>query len=94
MSSSSWACSQVPSGFLLTDVLLALHKRMGSKLLQCTEEDDTLDVVASREASRLKRLIQALRYLWRSSILATYSGVILHQISIFFHGYTKTPIKF
>lgn len=57
---------------------------MGSKLLQCTEEDDTLDVVASREASRLKRLIQALRYLWRSSILATYSGVIVRQISIFF----------
>lgn len=62
---------QVPSAFLLTDVMLALHVRFGSKLLQVNTAGDTVETLAAQEALKIKRLIQAIRYLWRSSTMAS-----------------------
>lgn len=62
---------QVPSAFLLTDVMLALNSSFGLKLLKVVCPGDTVETLAAREALRIKRLIQAIRYLWRSSTAAS-----------------------
>ena len=57
---------QVPSGFLLTDALLLLDKTYGGKLLVPTA-DQTKEDLAAREARRIKKLLGALRHLFRNS---------------------------
>ena len=57
----------VPSGFMLTDVFLLLDKIFVGRLLQPQDAMETKATLASAEASRIKRLIGGLRYLWRSS---------------------------
>lgn len=60
--------AQVPSGFFLTDVMLALNVLFDCKMLKPREPHDTVQSVAAREATRLKHLLSSLRYLWRSSV--------------------------
>lgn len=64
--------ASVPSGFYLTDTFLLLDKLFCGRLLQPKDALDTKVSLASAEASRMKRLIGGLRYLWRSSSLPAY----------------------
>lgn len=68
---------QVPSALYLTDVILYLDDRLDKKLLlakQGTPEASmTKQDLAGREAGKLKKLVQALRYLFRNSALAKHS---------------------
>jgi len=57
----------VPGGVLLTDIWIYLNGLMANKLL--CKPDTTPLVQAGVEASRCKRLIGALRYLYRNSFL-------------------------
>ena len=61
---------RVPSGFFITDVWLKLDKLLGGKALVPRDPQSTKQTLAAREATRTKKLIGALRYLWRSSFLA------------------------
>ena len=56
---------QVPSGFFITDALLSLDRRLGGGLL--VPAKDSKQEIAAREAKRLKRLMSALRHLYRNS---------------------------
>ncbi|CAK9081172.1 unnamed protein product [Durusdinium trenchii] len=56
----------VPGGIYLTDVVLFLDSLLDGKLL-VQRDGKTKKVLAGEEAERLKRLLGALRALWRSS---------------------------
>ena len=60
---------RVPGCILLTDIWLYLNRIMGEKLL-CKPEG--AQVQAAQEASRCKKLIGALRYLYRNSFSAKH----------------------
>lgn len=55
---------KVPSGYFLTDVVLELDRLLQDKLLQGPQSKLQ---IAADEGVKLKRLIQAVRNLWRSS---------------------------
>ena len=57
---------QVPSGFYLTDALLVLDQRFEGHLLIPDGTRTKVDI-AARESRRLKKLLGALRHLWRNS---------------------------
>lgn len=60
--------SKVPSAYLLTDAFLVLDKRMEKKLFRPSRElNETRMGLAAVEAVKAKRLLGALRSLWRSS---------------------------
>ena len=61
--------TKVPSAFLLTDILLHLDRLLGFKLI-VPGEGDTKVVAAARDAKRLKKLMGALRSLYRNSTLS------------------------
>ena len=56
---------RVPGGIVLTDVWLYLNELMDNKLL--CKKDEPVQLQAANEASRCKRLMGALRYLYRNS---------------------------
>lgn len=60
--------AKVPSAFLLTDVLLQLDRLLAHKLV-VPGHGDTKVVAAARDAKRLKKLMGALRALYRNSTL-------------------------
>ena len=66
---------QVPSALYLTDVLLYLDKFLkGNSLLAkpgTTEASLSKTDLAAKEAQKLKKLVSALRYLFRNSAPAT-----------------------
>lgn len=57
--------TEVPSGFYLADSLIWLDHLMKGMLLQPYVEETKRDI-AGREAKRLKRLVGALRHLYRN----------------------------
>lgn len=65
---------RVPSQFFMTDVILMLNLFLDSKLLLVAGESEmemypdqeTKVELARQETTRLKRLLGALRYLWRN----------------------------
>ena len=59
--------SKVPGGLFLTDVMMYLDVLIGGNLL-CKPGVEKV-AQAADEAKRLKRLMGALRYLWRNSAL-------------------------
>ena len=61
---------QVPSGFYLADCMLELDRNMGGTLLVPKFKQLKRDVAAD-EAKRLKRLMGALRHLYRNCFLTT-----------------------
>ena len=69
---------QVPSGFYLADALLWADALLGKGLL-VPGEDETKVSCAGTEAKRLKKLLGALRYLFRSSGLQRKS--IIQRLS-------------
>lgn len=64
-----FVAQQVPSGFYLTDAMLALDKVMMGCLL-VPEAGSTKKDAAAQESKRLKRLLGALRHLFRNCYLA------------------------
>ena len=66
---------QVPSGFLLTDALLLLDKKYEGKLIIPTETQ-TKEDLAGREAKRIKKLLGALRHLFRNSACSKKKFVV------------------
>ena len=73
------AVRQVPSGFYLTDALLALDKLMGSCLLIPVERGNKTDA-AAEESKRLKRLLGSLRHLFRNCYLAFCATVCEFEV--------------
>ena len=65
----------MPSGFYLTDSLLALDKIFEGSLLVPTEGSTKQDVAAA-ESRRLKRLLGALRHLFRNCYLVKFGRYI------------------
>ena len=64
--------SKVPSGYLITDVFLVLNRLLEGKLL-VVKDNESVRGRAAEEACRLRKLIQGLRYLYRSSdLVANY----------------------
>ena len=63
---------KVPGGLILTDVWLYLDRLLGEKLLVKTAETKVSQ--AGKEADRCKKLIGALRYLYRNSSLVNDWG--------------------
>ena len=67
---------RVPSGFLLIDTILMLdHFLLGKLLLDADPKlklsrDDKIEM-ARQDMNRIKKLMGALRYLWRNGLLAT-----------------------
>ena len=60
--------AQVPSGYMLTDVFLQLDRKMNRNLFQPNpKEGEDRMKLAGIEACKCKKLIGALRALWRSS---------------------------
>lgn len=57
---------QVPSGFLMADALLKLDAKYNGFLLLPMHTQQKVDI-AGREAKRLKKLMGALRRLFRNS---------------------------
>ena len=64
--------SQVPSGMLLTDILIRTHVRLDHRLLDSGRDVAVLRVQAATEAGKLKRCMSSLRYLFRNSGSAVY----------------------
>ena len=60
-------CSEVPSGFFVTDALLYADQLLDGKFLKKPGESKV--VFAGKESVKIKALIGSLRYLWRSSRL-------------------------
>ena len=56
----------VPSAFMVTDVLLLLNDLLDKKLFP-VNPNESLMQKAAEEAVKIKRLMQALRYLFRAS---------------------------
>ena len=75
---------RVPSGFLICDVILMLNEFLMDKLLLPEDpnaeltKDDKIQM-ANEETNRMKKLLGALRYLWRngSSTIMAVPGKIL-----------------
>ena len=63
----------VPSAFFCTDVFLYLNHHFMGQLLKVQQADETVRSLASQEAGDMKRLMGALRFLWRSSSLVALS---------------------
>ncbi|CAE7176053.1 unnamed protein product [Symbiodinium necroappetens] len=64
--------SVVPSGYFITDVFLVLNRLLEGKLL-VVRDNESIRGKAAEEACRLRKLIQGLRYLFRSSdLVANY----------------------
>ena len=71
---------KIPSGFFMCDVLLRLDYLLGGKVLMVakpenyqgrdpwTTQEEKVEL-ARQETTRLKRLLGALRYLWRNGPL-------------------------
>ena len=57
----------VPSGFFCTDLFLYLHHLFMEGLFKVQNDGDTVRSLAAHEGNNMKRLLQALRFLWRSS---------------------------
>ena len=72
---------KVPGALILTDVWLYLDRLLGEKLL--VKPNETKANQAGKEADRCKKLVGALRYLYRNSSLA-------HGLSCSFQ--TEPPI--
>lgn len=68
---------QVPSGFFCTDVFLYLHELFNNELFKVAAEGDTVKSLAAQEGNDMKRLIGALRSLWRSSQVAAFMAHLL-----------------
>ena len=72
--------SKIPSGFFIADVILELDRQLEEKLLLPKEgipvTRDFKIERARHEAESIKRLLQALRYLFRNGYL--YSNLVLH----------------
>lgn len=64
------ATGQIPSGFYLTDALLALDRKMQGALLTPVTGETKQDVAAC-ESKRLKRLMSGLRHLYRNCFLSS-----------------------
>ena len=62
----------VPSGFFCTDLFLYLNHLFMGGLLKPSNEGETDRALAAQEATDMKRLMGALRFLWRSSSLAAF----------------------
>lgn len=65
---------RIPSGFYLVDCFLALDSYLNNNLLlkdrrQASTKEDKIEL-AREEAKRIKRLLGALRYLWRNGLLS------------------------
>ena len=60
--------STVPSGYFCTDLFLALDDLFLQRLIHPTAEKGK-KALAAIEGYRMKRLMGAVRFLWRSSIL-------------------------
>ena len=67
----------MPSALFLTDVLLHLDGTLDKKLLIAKKDSPeallTKRDLAGREAGKLKKLMSALRYLFRNGTLARYT---------------------
>ena len=59
--------NKVPSAFMITDGLLLLNNLLDEKLFPRVKPEDSVQQKAAEEAVKLKKLIQSLRYLYRSS---------------------------
>lgn len=59
---------KVPGATILTDIWLYLHRKCDNVLL--TRPDIPVETQAAEEAGRCKRLMGALRYLYRNSDFA------------------------
>ena len=64
---------QVPSGFYLADGFLKLDRMFSGSLLVPTTDLSKADL-AAREAKRIKRLMGALRHLFRNSPLPMFQS--------------------
>eukprot|EP00438_Fugacium_kawagutii_P027028 Skav231828 [mRNA] locus=scaffold7912:2348:3493:- [translate_table: standard] len=62
-----WSPHKVPSAFFVADAFLQLDKRLGGSLLKPQSREEDKLRLAGREALKVKRLVGALRALWRSS---------------------------
>lgn len=68
LSCHTTCCTQVPSAYFLTDAFLMLDLIMFKKLFRPdVGNGESRLVLAGREGVKGKKLIQALRYLWRNS---------------------------
>jgi hypothetical protein len=67
----------VPGGIILTDIWLYLNQMLDQKLF--VRPNLSKEIQAGKEADRCKKLIGALRYLYRNSVWA-----LLLQSSLFF----------
>lgn len=61
--------SKVPSQFLLTDAMLKLDEKFNGYLLVCTETETKQDL-GGKESRRVKKLLGALRHLFRNSAVS------------------------
>ena len=69
----------VPGSVFLTDVWLMLDQKLEGKLLVHPTRDGK-QLQAGREASRLKRLVGALRYLYRNSALVDCETTLMYRV--------------
>ena len=67
--------STVPSGYFRTDLFIYLGRLFMGKLLRPTLTEGKKQL-AAQEGSRMKRLIGALRFLWRSSSLMKFRKLL------------------
>ena len=85
---------RIASGFYIMDCLLMLdHFLSGTLLLpeesQVCDKETKMDL-AREECSKMKRLLGALRYLWRNGILtamATQKEVDIYPLPVLIHVY-------
>ena len=59
--------THVPGAILLTDIWLYLNDLLDKRML--VKEDMSVQLQAGQEAERCKKLMGALRYLYRNSVL-------------------------
>lgn len=59
--------TKVPSAFMVTDALLILNDLLDKHLFPVVEPGDSVMQKAAAEAVKIKKLLQALRYLYRAS---------------------------
>lgn len=74
---------QVPSQFLLTDAMLKLDEKFNGYLLVCTETETKQDL-GGKESRRVKKLLGALRHLFRNSTFSKTSKARNHVQFHFF----------
>ena len=61
--------TRVPSAFMVTDTLLILNELFDKRLFPVQDAADSVMQKAASEAVKVKKLLQALRYLYRASRL-------------------------